>query len=568
MSYDLLFRGGRIVDGSGLPSYVGDIAIKDGKIVELGRIQGVAVKTINVDGLVIAPGFIDHHTHMDGQIQWDPYATSEPEHGITSIIMGNCGLALAPVKTGDEEALVKSFVRVEAIPRSVLEQGIHWGWHSYGDYLDRLEGRLGINIAGLVGHVAVRQYVLGEASTERPATPEEIQRMKHLVREAMEGGAIGFSTNRNDRHMREDGKPVPSRLAEDEELFQLCDALGEINAGVIQINEGQPKIAKHFALYDHVARRTQRPIVWQILRYISSRPNLWKEQLDAVAAIFRSGHRAYGASSTTPTVRHFTLKNTQVFDEFPTWKNVMALPLEARKQTLADPETRRKFRADFTDPRQTLFHRRWDLVKVEKVVKLDNEKYAGKNVADMAAMRGEDSLDAFLNLALAEDLETEFQNANSGGDQQAMAEILRSPYVLVGNSDAGAHVQYGAQFGYGTTLLGLWVRERGVMSLEQAIHKLTFEVASVYGLAGRGSLQPGYAADIAVFDPEKIKPCEPEWAHDYPGGTKRLIQRAVGMHYTVVNGHVICEDGRLSGALPGLVLRTPAYKARRVAAGA
>ena len=568
MAYDLLFRGGRIVDGSGLPSYLADIAIKDGKIVELGRITGGAAKVIDVQGLAVSPGFIDHHTHMDGQIQWDPYATSEPEQGITSIVMGNCGLALAPVKTGDEDALVKSFVRVEAIPRSVLEQGVQWGWHSYGDYLDRLEGRLGINVAGLVGHVAVRQYVLGDASTERPATAEEVQRMKQLVRLAMEGGAMGFSTNRNDRHMREDGKPVPSRLAEDEELFQLCDALGELNAGVIQINEGQPKIAKHFALYDHVARRTQRPIVWQIVRYISSRPNLWKEQLDAVAAIFQSGQRAYGACSTMPTVRRFTLKNTQVFDEFPTWKRVMCLPLDARRQALADPETRRKFREDFTIPRQTLFHRRWDLVKVEKLIKPENQKYAGKSAADVGIMRGEDPLDAFLNLALDEDLETAFQNANSGGDQEAMAEILRSPYVLIGNSDAGAHVQYGAQFGYGTTLLGLWVRERGVMSLEQAVHKLTFEVASVYGLRGRGSLQPGYAADLAIFDPQNINSCEPEWAEDYPGGTKRLIQRAVGMHYTVVNGRVICEHGRLSGELPGQVLRTPAYKARSAAAGA
>lgn len=567
MSYDLHFRGGRIVDGSGLPSYIGDIAIKDGKIAEIGRIQASAAKTIDVDGLVVAPGFIDHHTHMDGQIQWDPYATSEPEHGITSIVMGNCGLALAPVKTGDEEDLLKSFVRVEAIPRSVLEQGVRWGWRTYGEYLDRLEGRLGINVGGLVGHIAVRQYVLGDTATERAATAEEIQRMKQVVGEAMAGGAIGFSTNRNDRHMREDGKPVPSRLAEDEELFQLCDALGELSAGVIQINEGQVKIAKHFALYDELARRTQRPIVWQILRYIPSRPNLWKEQLDAVAPIFQSGQRAYGACSTMPTVRRFTLKNTQVFDEFPTWKNVMCLPVEPRKQALGDPETRAKFRADFTDQRPTLFHRRWELVKVEKVVKPDNEKYVGKSIAEVAVMSGEEQLDAFLNLALGEDLETSFQNANTGGDQQAMAEILRSPYVLIGNSDAGAHVQYGAQFGYGTTLLGLWVRERGVMSLEQAIHKLTAEVASVYGIPNRGSLQPGYAADLAIFDPGKIKSCEPEWAQDYPGGTKRLIQHAIGMHYTVVNGRVICADGRLSGDLPGEVLRTPAYKGHGPADG-
>ena len=215
MDYDLLLRGGRIVDGSGLPSYLADIAIKDGKIVELGRLRGSAAKIIDVHGLVVAPGFIDHHTHMDGQIQWDPYATSEPQHGITSIVMGNCGLALAPVKPGDEDALVKSFVRVEAIPRYVLEQGVRWGWRSYGDYLDRLEGRLGVNVAGLVGHIAVRQYVLGEESTERRATADEIQRMKQLVQEAMEGGAIGFSTNRNEppyaRGWQTSAEPVSRR---------------------------------------------------------------------------------------------------------------------------------------------------------------------------------------------------------------------------------------------------------------------------------------------------------------------------------------------------------------------
>ena len=568
MTYDLLFRGGRVVDGSGLPSYLADVAIENGKIVEIGRVNGGAARTVDVHGLVVAPGFIDHHTHLDAQLLWDPYGTCEPQHGITSVVMGNCGLSLAPVRTGDEDNLVKNFVRVEAIPRHALEKGIPWGWHSYGDYLDRLEGRLGINVAGLVGHAAVRQHVLAEESADREATPEEIQRMKQLVREAMEGGAIGFSTNRNERHMREDGKPVPSRVASDEELFNLCDALGEMNAGVIQINQGQPDIVKHFALYDHVARRTQRPIVWQIVSVRSTRPNLWKEQLTAAASIFSTGHRVYGTSNTVPTVRHFALKNTQAFDEFPAWKSVMFLPEDARKQALADPATRQKLRVALTDPRPTNFHRRWDLVMVEKVVKPENEKYAGKSVAQVAEMRGQDHLDAFLDLALEEDLGTTFQNANSGGDQQAMGEILRSPHILVGNSDAGAHVQFGTGFGYGSTFLGLWIRERGVMSLERAIHKLTFEVASLYGLEGRGLLRPGYAADLAIFDPEKIKACEPEWAQDYPAGIKRLIQRAVGMHYTVVNGRVICEDGRMGTDLPGQVLRNRAYRARPATAGA
>lgn len=468
-------------------------------------------------------------------------------------------------KGGDEDALVKSFVRVEAIPRFALERGVPWGWHTFGEYLDSLEGKVGINVGGLVGHIAVRQYVMGEESVERQARPEEVQQMRRLVGEAMEGGALGMSTNRNERHMREDGKPVPSRLADDKELFALCDVLGEMNAGVIETILGRNRI-EHFELYDHLARRTQRPIIWQSIQHRWTEPNLWCEQLEAVAPTFRDGYRAYGLSHTVPLVRHFSLKNTQVFDEFPTWKSLMFLPEEARRQAFAGSGTRQKLRVDLADPRPTNFHRRWDIVRVERVAREENRKYVGKNIAELTVMRNQDPLDAFLDLALEEKLETVFWNANSGGDTQAMGEILRSPYVLVGTSDAGAHVQFGADFGYSTTLLALWVRERGVMSLERAVHKLSFEVASVYGIQGRGLVRPGYAADLAIFDPVTIKAHEPEWAEDYPAGTKRLIQRSEGMHFVVVNGRLIYENERLSGELPGQILRGPIYKARQTAA--
>jgi len=559
MDYDLLLRGGRVVDGSGQPSYLADVAVKDGKIAELGRIHGSAKKTIDAQGLVVAPGFIDHHTHMDAQVFWDPHATSEPQHGITSIVTGNCGLALAPVKRGDEDAILKNFVRVEAMPRHALEQGVPWGWHSYGDYLNRIEGRLGINVGGLVGHIAVRQYVMGEESVEREATAAEIQRMKALVREGMDAGALGFSTNRNERHMREDGKPVPSRLASDEELFTLCDVLGEVNAGAIQSTLGQ-FTPKHFEMYDYLARRTQRPVIGQTVMYRPNAPQRWKEQLDAVVPTFREGYRVYLRTHTVPNFRTFSLSNTQAFDEFPAWKRLMFLEIEARKKALADPEVRQNLRADLADPRPTTFHRRWDLVTIEKTAKPENQRYVGKSVAAMAEMRGQDHLEAFLDLSLEENLETTFRNANAGGNPEAMREILQNPYVLVGNSDAGAHVQYNAEFGYGTTLLGLWARERGVLSLEQAVHKLTFQVATVYGITGRGLVQPGYAADLAVFNPDTVSACEPEWADDYPAGTGRLIQRAIGMHYTIVNGKVICEDGKITGELPGQVLRSSAHR--------
>ncbi len=565
MAYDLLIKSGRIYDGSGMPSYLGDVAVSGGRIAEIGRISGGAARTIDAAGLAVAPGFIDHHTHMDAQIFWDPYATSEPQHGVTSIVMGNCGLTLAPTKPSDHDALVKSFVRVEAMPRSVLELGVPWGWHTYGEYLDALDGKIGVNVGGLVGHIAVRQYAMGEESVERAATAQEIAQMKRLVLDAMESGALGFSTNRNERHMREDGKPVGSRLADDEELFGLCQVLGELNSGVIETILGLNKI-EHFKFYDRLARVTGRPILWQSLQHRWAEPDLWRQQLDAVAPIFEDGYQAYGLSHTVPLVRHFTLKNCQVFDEFPTWKALMFLPVEARREALKDPATRKKMRADFAEPRKTNFHRRWDVVQVEKCAKPENRKYAGKSVAEMAALRGQDPLDAFLDLALEENLDTVFQNANNGGDSAAMGEILRSPYVLMGTSDAGAHVQFGADFGYGTTLLGLWVRERRLLTLEHAIHKLTFHIASVFGLAGRGLLRPGYAADLAIFDPQTVGSHEPEWAEDYPGNTKRLIQRSDGMHWTIVNGRPIFANGKLTGDLPGHILRGTSYRGRQAAA--
>ena len=565
MAYDLVIRGGRVVDGSGLPSYVADVGVKDGKVVEVGKLKDGAAKTIDAAGLAVSPGFIDHHTHLDAQMLWDPYGTCEPQHGVTSVVMGNCGLSLAPVRPGIEDAIVKSFVRVEAIPRIALEQGVKWNWHSYGEYLDNFEGKVGINVGGLVGHIAVRHHAMGEEAVERKATGTEVQKMKGLVLDAMEGGALGMSTNRNDRHMREDGKPVSSRLADDDEFFALCDVLGERNAGVIETILGRNKV-EHFEWYHELAKRTQRPILWQSLQHRWSEPNLWREQLEAVEPIFKAGYQAYGLTHTVPLVRHFTLKDCQIFDEFPTWKNLMFLPVEVRKQAFADADTRTKLQYEIDNMRLTNYHKRWDIPKVEKCFKPENRKYVGKTIAEMAAMRNQKPIDAFLDLALDEDLATIFWNANNGGDWNAMGEILRSPYVLIGTSDAGAHVLFGADFGYGTILLGLWVRERQVMSLEQAIHKLTFHPASIFGLQGRGLLRPGYAADFAIFDPATVNAEEPTWANDFPANTKRMVQQSVGMHYTIVNGTVINDHGRMTGDLPGQVMRGPLYRQHKAAA--
>jgi N-acyl-D-amino-acid deacylase len=401
--------------------------------------------------------------------------------------------------------------------------------------------------------------VMGEESVEREATPDEIGRMQALVREALEGGALGLSTNRNERHVREDGKPVGSRLATLEELYSLADVLGELSSGVTETVVGLSTV-EQLAWYDQLARRSGRPVLWQSVMHRWAAPNFWREQLDGIAPTFRDGYRAFGLASTVPLLRRFKMKNAQVFDEFPSWKNLMFLPEEVRKQAFADPAARQRLRDEMVGMPKAAFHRRWDLVKVAEVARPENAIYQGKSVAEMAALRGQEPIDAFLTLSVEEDLETVFANSNTGGDPEATAQILRSPYVLPGVSDAGAHVQFGVEFGYATTLLGYWVRERQIMPLEQAIHKLTFQVATIYGIEGRGLLRPGYAADLAIFDPKTVRAHEAEWVQDYPADTRRLIQRADGMHYTIVNGQVVCEDGRLSGDLPGQVMRGSAYK--------
>jgi N-acyl-D-aspartate/D-glutamate deacylase len=555
MDYDLLLRGGTVIDGSGLPRFRADVGVREGRIADIGRLSGSASRTIDAAGLIVAPGFIDHHTHLDAQLFWDPYGTCEPEHGVTTAIAGNCALSLAPLAAGGEEELLQSFVRVEAMPRQALERGVPWGWRSFGEYLDALHRQLGINVGVQVGHVAVRHAVMGPEAADRAATGAEIEAMRGLVADAFRAGAVGFSTNRNSRHIREDGRPVASRLANDEELFALCDVLGELNSGVVQTILGLSDVGQ-LDWYEDIARRTGRPLTWQSVHHRWVEPELWRQQLERVARTFAAGHRTFGLSNACPVVRRFSLKNAQAFDEFPTFKAVMFLPEPARKEAFASGETRAKIRAEMADPRPTAFHRRWDLVYVQKSRQAELE---GLSVAEVAARRGQDPLDAFLDLSLEEDLETTFHSANANGDPEAVGQILGSPYVLVGVSDAGAHVQFDANFGYSTTLLGLWSRDRGIMSLEQAIHKLTFQVASIYELGGRGLLRPGWAADLVVFDPATVGPCEAEWADDFPGGTRRLVQHSTGIQCTIVNGQVIFEEGRLTGALPGRVLRGSAY---------
>ncbi|HWP60945.1 MAG TPA: amidohydrolase family protein [Candidatus Acidoferrales bacterium] len=560
--YDLVLRNGRIYDGSGLPSFVADLAIKNGRIEGIGRINDPTARTIDVDGLAVAPGFIDFHTHFDAQLLWDPLGSSSNEHGVTTVVTGNCGLTLAPCKPEMRDALIGTFVRVEAMPREALQAGISWEWTTHGEYMSFLDKRpKGLNIATLVGHCAVRHYVMGEDSVEREATDDEIRQMEEIVRESLSAGAFGFSSNYNQSHYREDGKPVPSRLASLDEIERLCLAVGESRRGAVQFTHGAfatPELIERLSRrYNEIAKNTRRPLIGESIRQRWSEPDLWRKQLNDVEESFRQGAATYAMTTTRPSLRRWTLKNANRFDEMPTWRKIMSLPLEIRMRELRNPETRAQLAREAVEDRQPIsFSRRWDLVFVREVVKPEHKPFEGASIQQLARAQGKSIIDAFLDLALAEGLETVFQDSIAQGDEKAVAEIFRSPYVLLGQSDAGAHVANNAGFGYCTLLLGYWVRERQIMPLEEAIRKLTFMPASVLGIADRGLLRPGMAGDVVVFDPQTVDVDKQHLVYDLPTGAPRYIQHAKGIHYTIVNGSILMKNGEHTGAYPGKVLRS------------
>ena len=571
MAYDVVIKGGRIYDGSGMPSYLGDVAVKDGRIVETGRIGGEAKRVVQADGLAVAPGFIDFHTHLDAQLLWDPLATSSCFHGVTTVIPGNCALALAPCKEQDQDTILKSFERVEAISLPALRAGVQWGWTTFPQYLDKLRGHLGVNVAALMGHCALRQFVMGNAAMERAATPAEIQQMKEILKAGVRAGAMGFSTNQNPVHMFADGTPIQSRFATDEEIIELACALGEINQGAVQISRGSLGVSvpmrETVQLFDEISSRSGRPVIWQSIAHRWDRPDEWRQLLGLAQESLERGVQSYPLCNARLFNNRLTMKNAQVFDDLPTWKTILFLPLEARIAAIKDPETRKKMRYEAVEEKKSSrFSRRWDLVYMIKAATPANKHLEKKSVAEIAKIRGQDVIDAFLDLSLEEGLDTEFQTSSTNGDEEAVAEIIRSPFTLVGQSDAGAHLIYDAGFGYATRLLGYWIREKNVMSLEEGVRKLTFMVASIFGLHDRGLIRRGMAADLVLFDPATVRECEPEMVQDLPANEKRFIQKAVGIEMTLVNGEVLVEKGNHTGALPGSVLGSTNGKTLQAAA--
>jgi N-acyl-D-amino-acid deacylase len=563
MAYDLLIKNGLIVDGSGAPSFRGDVAVKDGKIVEIGKLSGPAARTVDAAGLVVAPGFIDNHCHYDAQVTWDPLCSFSCDHGATSVVFGNCSLSLAPVKKGKEDRLSEFLSYVEAIPMEVLRT-LEFTWETFPQYLDNLDHHLGVNVGNLIGHTAVRYYVMDEDCQKRTATDEEIKQMQGLVREGMQAGALGLSVSRNQGHFDPQGVHIPAIWADEKEIFALGDVLRELGTGLIQSGGGNAAEMKD-GLMSRLSEATGRTVVYNNLGQSMRRPDQWQKHMAQVDATTARGIRAYPMCTPNRITDYFTMRNTQQFRGLPVWHPICLSSPEDMLKAYADPEVRRKLHDEAVEfksgPAIGLCSTWWDYMVVQNVVLPKNKWMEGKTIGQIAKEQKKGIIDAFLDLAVEEHLDTELLHGENNVDEAAVAQILTYPNAIIGLSDGGAHVQFQSGYGFSTRLLSEWVREKQVMSLETAVRRLTFESASIFGLYDRGLLRPGMVADIVIFDPDTVKPLPLEVLHDFPTGAKRIKEPAQGIHMTIVNGQVLLEDGKHTGALPGRVLRNTYYKA-------
>ncbi|MCH8195085.1 MAG: D-aminoacylase [Chloroflexi bacterium] len=562
--YDLIIRNGTIVDGSGAPAFSGDVAVQGGKIVETGEVSGQAKRVIDAKGQVVAPGIVDIHTHYDHQVLWDPLLTSSLWHGVTTLVMGNCGFTIAPCKPEDRDYLMRMLARVEGMSLRAMQEGPPWEWVSMADYMRRVEQRLSVNVACQVGHSAVRYHVMGEEAIQRQATPEEIGAMKAVVLESLRDGAVGFTTSLSRAHVDWEGNPVPSRFCDAEELQELGGAVGEFGFGAIEIaprggldltEEDQEEILA-------LATRTRRFITWNELSESPRSPKgRWKEMLDFMERAHAQGARIYGVCSCRPTTQDFDLKdNNLVLTPDPVWLEVLPKPEAEKRRMLADPAYRAQMRSTIGERWGEGPAPRWDTAIVSGPRRPEHQELKGLTLRQLGERHGKHPLDAMIDLSLAEDLKTEFTFLGTrNNDPDAIAEIIRSPYSILGVSDAGAHTNMIAGAEYSTQVLSQWVREKKVLSLEQAIHKMTWMPAKLMGFTDRGLLKPGMAADVIVFDPDTVGPMEKEKVSDLPGGEERIAIRAKGIAHTIVNGEPLTEGGEHTGSYPGRLIRSTDY---------
>ena len=567
MALDLLIRGGTVVDGSGGKRFVADVGISKGRIVEMGRLAEPARRTIDADGLIVAPGFIDGHTHMDAQIAWDPLGSCSCWHGVTSVVMSNCGFALAPCKPADRDWYARCLSAVEDIPTEAMAAGIDWSWETFPDYMATVE-RLpkAINYGMYIGHSALRMYVMGRRALGETASEDDMRRMALLVQEALKAGALGFSSSRATTHVTPDHTPVASRIADWTEIDRIVAAMAELDAGIFQVGPDIGSGPAHRAFLDRlrqVALATRRPIMFGVLATRQGEdPNPWQYQTRYIDDTVAAGGRMFGQGTTRSINAIFSLKSYLPFDVLPAWRPIRSLPLEEQKKRLRDPAVRRALvaaeaamkprdktfqggGAATTDPRKPDYANLFALKGVD---------WDDPTVDQLARARGQHPVEVMIDLSLADDDQIYVQPLVNESPEDVLG-ILKHDRTLATFSDSGAHVCQEMGSSLQTHFLSYWVRKRGAFTLEQAIRKLTHDNAAAWELRDRGLVREGYRADLVLFEEERIRPCLPTVEKDLPGAARRLVQKAEGIRATVVNGAVAFENGEATGVFAGAVLK-------------
>jgi N-acyl-D-aspartate/D-glutamate deacylase len=558
--FDLIIRGAKVVDGTGIPSYVADVGVKGDRITKIGRINGDGnARVIDAKGLVLTPGFIDIHTHYDVQLDWDPIATPSCWHGITTVLAGNCGFTLAPSKPADVDWLAGMLSRVEGMSREALAEGLKFKGGSHGDYWGRFEGKVGVNVASYVGHSAVRRYVMGDDASEREATPAEIEAMRECVRQAMQEGAIGFSTSQLDIHVGEDGREVPSNHASADEVVALAGVLAEFDRGACEIiprSFGRGYDAEDRELMLRMHEASGRPIELNLLFPSAEDPESWSRSLEWCREENAKGARLHPQFATNRGGLHIKLSDTFVFDDMLTWREVLCLSEPARSEKLRDPATRAVLEAEFNSDSGKAIGATWENLAVEKVVDPANQSKVGQTIAELAEATGQEPINTFLDLSLSEGLDTWFgmvTNPDAAAYMdQICATVMKEPFAMAGSSDGGAHLASFVGADYTTNLLTDFVPS--VLSLEEAVFKLSYMPAIVHGLSDRGAIREGYFADLVLIDMDRLGAGETWLARDFPANSERFVVDSTGYVATIVNGTVILEQNKHTGALPGHVL--------------
>jgi N-acyl-D-aspartate/D-glutamate deacylase len=558
VEFDLVVKNGRLVDGSGRPEERGDVGVVDGRIVEVGELDGTGRTVIDADGLVVAPGFVDGHTHMDAQLFWDQLGKSSCWHGVTTAVIGNCGFTLAPAQPEERSLVVRNLERAEDIPADALAQGIDWTWATFGEYLDAVDGRpKGLNYAASVGHSALRTWAMGERAFEEPATDEDLAVMKRELSDALRAGAVGLTTSRSPSHATPDGRPVASRVATWDEVIELVSLVGRESSAAFEIAperaaRGEPaERAEYYGRLQDLAVSTGVPIMFGVAASAE-----WLPGVDAIEETVARGGRMYGLTHSRGATLLQSFRTHLSFDPLPEWREVRERPLDEQRVLLRDPEVRARLVRSAREGRYpAAYGAEPRPPDYEDIDILYSPYLPNPSVADEARRLGVDPVELMIDVALDTDFDVFFVQPIAAQVDTELVKLLHNPNTAMTFSDAGAHLSQITDASIQSHLLAYWVRERQQVTLEAAISMMTRQPARIWALHDRGLLAPGYAADITIFDPARVAPVMPQVVYDLPGGAPRLDQRAEGYVATIVNGEVLVRDGEPTDARSGQLLR-------------